>query len=96
MGLINPCEGLIAPINGPIEAHRAPQLTNNWKGGGLIWPAWGRMAGAAWWGSGAWGWFNGAACRMPRSGAHGADGAWGWGQTPQGPKTQGTKSQEAR
>jgi hypothetical protein len=37
-------------ISGPIGGYWAPQLTNNWKGGGLIWVAWGRMGphGAAW------------------------------------------------
>ena len=37
-------EGLIAPISGPIGAYRAPQLTNNWKGGrGGLFDRMGRM-----------------------------------------------------
>jgi hypothetical protein len=45
-------------------------LANNWKGGGLIWDAWGRM-GLAWWGR--MGWHGAARTAWGRMGRMGTD-----------------------
>ena len=94
----------IALISGPIGAYRAPQLANNWKGGGLIWVAWGRMGphrvgmGLAW--GRTWGWHGAAWGRMGlawgRMGPHGPHGpAWGYTyRTPEARGQRGTPETE--